>query len=220
MKKALYLMGMLAILLGDVGGGRLASALPLVVIDDQYTSTNPSTGTSVNAPNTFTSSAVVGGTITYTVNAGTISVGFAPFIIFFGGPLTVSDMFTTLSTIPGNMYEVDFTTLQFGNPTTHAINVSALDGTGVGGTLLGSSGAVGINSAGDFTFTATSATTTVRMLGILGSPNASSDIGFDNFQVSTTVIPEPASLVLLGTGVGVLGLVVMRRRRNSIPSGT
>ncbi|QQO53710.1 MAG: PEP-CTERM sorting domain-containing protein [Thiohalocapsa sp. PB-PSB1] len=220
MKKALYFMGMLAILLGGVGGGRLACAA-LVVIDDQYTGTNPSTGTSVNAPNTFTSSAVVGGNITYTVNAGAIGVGFAPFLNFFGGALTVSDMFMTLITIPGNLYEVDFTTLQVGAPTTHTINVSALDGTGVGGILLGSSGAVGINSAGNFTFTPTTATTTIRMLGILGSPNSSSDIGFDNFQVSTA-IPEPTSFVLLGTGVGVLGLGVMRRRRqkNCIPSGT
>jgi len=86
MKKALYLMGMLTILFGYVGGGRLASALPIVVIDDQYTSTTPSTGTNVSAPNTFTSSAVVGGNITYTVNAGSIGVAFLPLPLdFFGG---------------------------------------------------------------------------------------------------------------------------------------
>ncbi len=219
MKKALYLMGMLTILCGYVGGGRLASALPIVVIDDQYTSTTPSTGTIVSAPNTFTSSAVVGGNITYTVNAGSISVGFAPSLIFFGGSETVGDMFTTLNTIPGNVHEVSFDTLQFGGPTTHAIAVSALDGTGVGGPLLSSSAAVGINSAGDFTFTPISAMTTIRILGIFGSPNASSDIGFDNFQVSTAV-SEPTSLVLLGTGVLGLGVMCRRRQKNRIQSGT
>lgn len=195
------------VLVGFLGFSNSAQALPLVVLDDQYTTTNPSTGTNVTPPNTFTSDAVVGGTTTYTVDAGTAFVGFAPSIVFFGGAETSGSFFTVLDTIAGDPYEVDFTTSQVGNPTTHAINVNAFNGNGVGGSLLGSSGPVGINDSGNFTFTATSNET---------SPNASSDISFDNLQISTepqsTSVPEPSSILgLFGLG----GFAIKQLAKNS-----
>ncbi|MFM8308111.1 MAG: PEP-CTERM sorting domain-containing protein [Microcystis aeruginosa] len=184
-----------------------AQALPLVVLQDSYTNTIPSApGAGVIPPNTFTSVADVGGTITYTVNTGEISVGFLPAINLFGGSTTSGSFFTVLNTIAGNPYEVDFTTLQGGNPSSHALKVNAFNGNGVGGTLLGNSGPVGINSSGNFKFTATSGQSTLEVLGILGTPNISSDIAFDNLKVSTVAVPVPESepLAMLGL-VTVIG---------------
>ncbi|MCZ8223501.1 MAG: PEP-CTERM sorting domain-containing protein [Microcystis sp. LE19-84.1B] len=194
------------LLVGFLGLSNSAQALPLVVLQDSYTTTNPSTGTGVNPPNTFTSVADVGGTITYTVNQGQISVGFTPSIILFGGSTTSGSFFTVLNTIAGNPYEVDFTTVQGGVSSTHALKVNAFNGNGVGGTLLGNSGPVGINSSGNFTFTATSGQSTLEVLGILGTPNVSSDIAFDNLKVSTVAVPVPESepLAMLGL-VTVIG---------------
>ena len=79
MKRKLYLIGVISIILGLAGIASVAHALPVTVIDDQYTSTSPSTGINIGAPNTFTSTAVVGGDIDYTVNAGSVGVGFANF---------------------------------------------------------------------------------------------------------------------------------------------
>ncbi len=213
MKMKLYTTGIFAILLGYVGIGGIAHALPIMVINDQYTNTNPSVGTSIGSSNTFTSTAITGGDIIYTVNAGNIAVGFTPFPIFFGGNETSGSMFMSLNTIIGNLYEVDFDILQVGRVTTHSIDVSAFDGVGVGGAVLGSSGNVGINTAGNFTFSAASIETTIQMLGVLGTPNSSSDLGFDNFQVSTVAVPEPASIALLGMGLCVMGISAVRRRR-------
>lgn len=215
MRKKFYTIGIIAILLGYAGIGGIAHALPIVVIDDQYTHTNPSVGTSISSPNTFTSTANTGGDIIYTVNAGSVAVGYAPYLIFFGATETSGSMYMSFDTIIGNPYEVDFVTRQVGDATTHSINVSAFDGAGVGGAALGSSGNVGINSAGNFTFSAASMETTIQMLGVLGTPNISSDIGFDNFQVSTVAVPEPASIALLGMGLCVMGISAVRRRREN-----
>lgn len=212
MKNKFYITGIIAILLGYAGIGGIAHALPVLVIDDQYTNTNPSVGTSISSSNTFTSTAITGGDIIYTVNTGSVAVGFAPLPIFFGGPETVGSMFMSFDTIIGNLYEVDFDILQIGNSSTHSINVSAFDGVGIGGAVLGNSGNVGINSTGNFTFSAASIKTTIQMLGVLGTPNSSSDIGFDNFQVSTVAVPEPASFALLGMGLCVMGISAVRRR--------
>ena len=194
-------------MVGFLGLSNSAQALPLVVLQDSYTNTIPSSpGAGVNPPNTFTSVADVGGTTTYTVNTGTVAVGFFPSIILFGASDTSGSFFTVLNTIAGNPYEVDFTTAQRGEATTHAIKVSAFNGNGVGGTLLGNSSPVGINSSGNFTFTATSSQSTIEILGILGTPNVSSDIAFDNLKVSTVAVPVPESepLAMLGL-VTVIG---------------
>lgn len=184
-----------------------AQALPVVVLQDAYTNTIPSSpGAGVNPPNTFTSVADVGGTTTYTVNTGTVSVGFFSSIILFGGSATSGSFFTVLNTIAGNLYEVDFTTAQRGQVTTHALKVNAFNGNGVGGTLLGNSGTVGINSSGNFTFTATSSQSTLEVLGIFRDNNTFADIAFDNLKVSTVAVPVPESepLAMLGL-VTVIG---------------
>ena len=104
-----------------------------------------------------------------------------------------------------------------GVSTSHALNVSAIDGAGVGGAGLGSSGNVGINQFGNFTFTALGGTTTLRVLGVLGTPNNNADIAINNLMVTTEAIdpiPEPSTLVLFGVGfLGLVGYVVRRKRR-------
>ena len=202
------------LLVGFLGLSNSAQALPVVVLQDSYTTTIPSTGTGLNPTNTFTSVADVGGTTTYTVNTGNVFVGFAPSIIFFGPPSTSGSFFTVLNTIAGNPYEVDFTTAQVGITTTHAVQVNAFNGNGVGGTLLGNSSQVGINSSGNFTFTATSSQSTIEILGILGNNNANADIAFDNLKVSTVAVPVPESepLVMLGL-VTVVGFTTGLHRK-------
>ncbi|WP_287732588.1 PEP-CTERM sorting domain-containing protein [Microcystis sp. M090S1] len=194
------------LLVGFLGLSNSAQALPVVVLQDSYGNTIPSTGTNLIPPNTFTSVADVGGTTTYTVNTGNVAVGFFPNIVLFGGSATSGSFSTVLNTIAGNPYEVDFTTLLLGDPNTHAIQVNAFNGNGVGGTLLGNSSPVGINSSGNFTFTATSSQSTIEILGILGTPNDSADIAFDNLKVSTVAVPVPESepLAMLGL-VTVIG---------------
>lgn len=192
-----------------------AQALPLVVLQDSYTNTIPSApGAGVSTPNTFTSVADVGGTTTYTVNQGVSFVGFSPSIILFGALENSGSFFTVLNTIAGNPYEVDFTTAQVGATTTHAIKVNAFNGNGVGGALLGNSSAVGINSSGNFTFTATSNQSTIQVLGILGTPNGEADIAFDNLKVSTVAVPVPESepLAMLGL-VTVIGFGTSLQRK-------
>ena len=71
-----------------------AQALPLVVLQDSYTNTIPSVGIDLTAPNTFTSVADVGGTTTYSVNTGTVTVAFSPSIILFGGAASSGSFFT------------------------------------------------------------------------------------------------------------------------------
>lgn len=208
-KPFLVLAGMLTIL----ASARVVSALPFVLIDDQYDSTVPSIGTSVSAGNSFTSNAAVGGIITYTVNAGTIGVGFFPGLNFFGGAETVGDLFTTVSTNPGQLYEVNFDLLLIGESTSHTIDVGAYDGVGVVGAFLAGAGPLGVNTSGGFLFTAVGTSTTIRMLGALGSPNGSSDIAFDNFEVSTNPVPEPASLLLLAAGLAAGARRLRKSRR-------
>lgn len=186
-----------------------------VILNDQYTTTNPATGTYVTT--SFTSDALVGGTVTYTVNAGIAAVGYMPNIVFFGDLQTVADMYTTLSTIAGNVYNVSFDTLQEGGVSTHAIQVSALSGVGVAGVLLASSPATGINVNGQsFSFTADSTSTTLRILGISGTPNLNEDIGFDNLVVSTA--PEPSAFLLMGSAL--VGLTWFRRKSMGSDSNT
>lgn len=191
--------------------GNVATA-DIVLIHDQYLVVTPDS-TSVFAGSTFRSENAYMGVnpINYTVNAGSVfpMSGTPGSVIFFGAQTTDSDMFFAFSTEVGREYSVSFDVGQFGDTTTHTIGVSAIDGVGLGGSLLGSSGAIGINSSGTFDFTATGTAATLRMLGTLGSNNANADIAFRNLKVTT--VPEPGAGLMFGAAL--LGLVTCSRRR-------
>jgi hypothetical protein len=189
-------------------GGRPAMALPVVLIDDDFA--NGFSNQFFSAPDTFTTSVE-----TYTVNSsgGTGAVRLNDNgVEYVYANRTTGDIFMTFDSVLGNLYEVDFDTLAVGSqPVTHTLTASAVDGVGLGGTALGNSGAIGADSSGNFTFTAASTATTIRMLGTLGSGNNSSADIFLTRLIITT--PEPSTALLLGGAL--LGLAVRGRRRKA-----
>tara|TARA_R110002072_G_scaffold1409_4_gene11964 strand:- start:9531 stop:10940 length:1410 start_codon:yes stop_codon:yes gene_type:complete len=134
----------------------------------------------------FASAATVGGMVSYIVAAGPVHAnggfnatsGLEDFIQFFRGSITQGDIYTSFSSVPGHEYVLSFDVLPagFSDGNTHLIVGSAIDGVGLSGAVLGSSSQVGINQAGNYTFIASSAMTTIRFLGIPGSNNSARDL--------------------------------------------
>ncbi len=195
----------------ELDGAPISAGQPVVVIDDRYTSLTPTAGL-VAAPSSFTSDAAVGGTITYSVDGGSVEMCNTTLdycagtgsVSFFGGNETVvSQAFTVLDTNPGELYQVSFDLSEVCNPgncqsSAQTLTASAIDGSGLAGAQLGSSGAVDPVSTTpvsvSFDFTALSSTTTLRMLGdINGSSSFERDVGLDNLLVTTPGVASNVS---------------------------
>jgi hypothetical protein len=82
------------------------------------------------------------------------------------------------------------------------------------GTLDQASSVVGGSyQGGTLTFTSASAFTTATLQGFIAVGAGNPNIEIDNLALTTSTIPEPASLVLLATGLGVIGLAAWRKRK-------
>lgn len=181
-----------------------APSTSVTIIDDAFTFDSP-TLTGYLQGQSFVSHAVTGD-VTYTVHDGRVAAdgrnGADGRLQYFGGDdfqpdsWKRADMYTTIRSTPGHRYTVKFDAIQWGYPGGHKVNGSAIDGAGVGGTPLGNSGDVEINTSGEFTFTALSKTTTIRLRGIKGYQNDKSDIGIEHLLVidldGGTPAPDPA----------------------------
>lgn len=131
-------------------------------------------------------------------------------VIFAGGGNSAGSISTSYSAVAGRTYSVAWDADLVGDNVTprHALTLDVFDGVGFLGTLLGSQ-VLNTNPAGSdglITFVApTTGLETIRVrLTTLGN-NGSTDIYLDFVTVTTNVIPEPATLALVGLALAGLG---------------
>jgi len=168
----------------------------LQIIVDEFNDMSPD-GT-INQNQDFTSNAPAGGTLTFTVEKGTVSTTNVfshrdernEEVVFLGpGDVPESHIRLLFGTTPGQSYNVEFDTKAIGFVEGHQIKVQACAGDDANCTTLLDQ-AVGTNTETGvtFNFTATTDQTTFNFIGVyrggnLGG-NANSDISLCRFQVT------------------------------------
>jgi MYXO-CTERM domain-containing protein len=128
---------------------------------------------------------------------------------FFGNPGGISTISQTLTTLPGNFYDITFWVMVEADPTgASAPNSFAFDWGGVPVTGFANQGPSGYTEY-EFKLAASTASTQLAF-------NFSDTPAFIDFDsVNVTAIPEPTSLAL---ALGALGAALATRRRSSAKS--
>lgn len=214
----------LAIGVGIWGLNSTASAA--IVFDNQFDSTwdvdNDNDGIFESVTSTYTPSLVnakfrqTGQTQIWNVSILQPQPWSLGGVIFTGGANTTGEMTTEISTLLGYIYTYDWGVSRLGTlGTPTVITATAFDGSGTGGSVLGSGTLDNGNPSpqvGSFTFAGTGGVVTLSNRVTFVGTNGSTDAQVDFVTVSAEAIPEPGTLAvaLLG-GVGLLA--ISRKRR-------